>query len=117
ALPICILIGGRGHGAGIQDNELRVFSLGYAMHPALCQLALYSGAVGLSSTAAEVLDVITAHGVIIASETRCSLHLTTWLLKFASELLWIDNDPRYIRIGWVPVIPPGAFDETSHPAG
>ena len=62
-----VLIGRRGDGAGVQDDDFGFCGGGGALQPAVEQLALDGGAIGLGRAASEVLDMISRHKAIILS--------------------------------------------------
>lgn len=60
-----ILVGRRGHRAGIEDDHFGIGGTAGALHAVREQLALDGRAVGLRRAAAEVLHVIAGHKKII----------------------------------------------------
>ena len=62
-----VLIGGRGHGAGVENDDLGFVGGPGAQQSALEQSPLNGGAVCLGRSAAEVLHVIGRHKLIIPS--------------------------------------------------
>src|SRR5258708_32584243 len=93
-----ILIGARSHSAGVQYDKFCLFCID-TLHSFRRKLAFDCGAVCLGCAASKVLNVVTAHGVIInAREIRTS---QPKLLLSASELLW-NRILRFpvARIGW-----------------
>jgi len=62
-----VLIGGCGHGAGVENNDLRVVRRAGTLQSAVEQLPLDRGSVGLRSPASEILNVVGRHSLIILS--------------------------------------------------
>ncbi len=60
------LLGGGGHGAGIQNNDFRGGGAAGAVEAAVAELLFDGGAVGLGSAAAEIFDVKAGHRTILA---------------------------------------------------
>src|SRR5690349_2336336 len=68
-----VLVSCRCNRTGIKDNDLSILGCRDPVHAHISKLALNGGAIGLRGTAPEVLDVVTSHGVIIASATSVRL--------------------------------------------
>src|SRR5215469_11390585 len=62
-----VLIGGRGHCAGVEDDNFGLVGRGGAFHAALLELPFNGGAVGLGGAAAKILYVVTCHRTIVAA--------------------------------------------------
>lgn len=60
-----IMIGGGCHRAGVENHDLGLIRYFYALHSERGELLFDGRAVCLGSAAAEVLNVVAAHGVII----------------------------------------------------
>ena len=65
-----VLIRARGNRAGVHHNYGGLRRSGSARHPALCELAFESGAVGLSGAAAEVLYIVSRHIPMVPQTSR-----------------------------------------------
>jgi hypothetical protein len=62
-----VLVGRRGHGAGIQNHDFGLLWRARRREAVLPQLALQNGAIGLSGAATEVLNIESAHSDIIGT--------------------------------------------------
>ena len=65
-----VLVGGRRHGARIQDNDFGLNGRGGTLHAAVEQLTLDSRAISLGCAASEILHMICRHETIILGTNR-----------------------------------------------
>ena len=81
-----VLIGGSGHGTGIQNDDVGFLQSRCCFQPTFAELALYSSAVSLRRSTAKILYVKARHS-----------HIVTYVAVRAGELLLIDKPGRSAR--------------------
>ena len=86
-----VLIGRRGDGAGIQDDDFGFDGSAGALQSTAKQLALDSGAIGLGRAASEVLNMISRHqGIILGwflEAGSASDLVASWGMERATEII------------------------------
>lgn len=95
-----ILVGRGGHGASIQHHDRGLLGVGGSLKAALGELPLYSGPVGLSSSAPKILYVKAGHANIVRYQK----------VQAGCEVLTIRSPFAFYKLAGL-----GVFDEAPHP--